>query len=572
MQTQSQQHHYLQGVRSMSRLNAWSSDTLMAECYGKANVWLRGPGRSVRRRGLNAEPGIMEVDIVSRTSMAVGLSRDLVRVQEGFMRVHKLATAAASARTRFLARLVIDLSGASLGTDAASSWSRRLQFLANATTTGGAAAAAARGADANRTLGHAAAAASLGLTPQQTRPLASLLSGLDSSAAASAAAFQALDDFGAVVEAVWQRANISIGMCSDRWLARQQQEVAAGAIPAAATPDPRIVVTPGPNAQWRRGSLERSDDDDDYSAGEAGAADGDGGFPLHVSGAGNARVLPDGTVTGAGSPVSSSSRGLRPTDPTEILAHAGDALDAAERMVWHAVGGSASLAPTCRLRSGLIAALPSLETAVNGASLSSSSRPTPPPAPTAAPPAHRTSSGGGGSGAVLSAEEAGNAAAAFCASPLAHETAEEESGSDPCWPGVTVAGESGCVDAEDVNGGGGLPDNAAVIAAWWYAVSSVCAGGGAEPSDSGRIWREYCAAGPAVVRAAGSVPRVQTAEGGTAGSAGANEGCIGTNAIMSILSSIVPRLREAHKAQDAAVAGPGSGPAPRPTPPPRFTS
>jgi hypothetical protein len=112
---------YSAGMRSLTRLNSWSSDALMAECYGKANVW-RGVESSLGKgssspsaastaaaAAASGQAGIMAVDTLSSmTNIAAGLSRDLVRLQESYSKLKRKADLLVLARGKLTGRLLVD--------------------------------------------------------------------------------------------------------------------------------------------------------------------------------------------------------------------------------------------------------------------------------------------------------------------------------------------------------------------------------------------------------------------------------------------------------------------------------
>jgi hypothetical protein len=595
---------YTDGLRALTRLNTWSSDTLMAECYAKANVWLRGFERSVERGGTSAEAGIMSVDIVSKTQMAVGLSRDLVKAQGVWEAVGRRAKAAAVARAKVTARLLIDLPLASRAVDAASSASPAAPSPA-----GGDAGA---GSPSNGTAALTVAAASLGLMPQHTRALQGLLGSLDAAAAASALAVESLDEFASVMEAIWQRANVSIQMCAQRWTERQREEVVGGtARQAAATPHAHTVwPDEGRRGGGRRGRGGVVDDDDENEA--AVGVDG-GALELGLGADGEVRLAGGAERRPAPAPTAVPPG---PTEPIQMLDHAEDALRAAEGIVNDAITGALPLA--CEVRSALLVAFPSLDVAAASGSGSGA-------VATSATSTMTTVSSSSSSASSTAAAAASAAASAYCAgvvrsggSPLARAPWFADGagggGEGGCWPpssSTGAAGRGACApkgeEAEE-------PHTAQDVAVWWHGLvaaattapagaSSAASRAAARAAAAGKapaaaappgaaaaelgpaelaahcaglphnadmvtrktLGQSYCAsasaitaralAGAAAQPAAGSAGAATVTAG--AGTGSGDSGCLGAGATTSLVTGTIERLRLAHTLNEKATLGAG---------------
>ena len=228
------------GIIALSHLNGWSGDNLMSECYGLAHVWLR-PSEPIpgvlpippeerntpfwstssssdldHEKSSTGNAGIRSVDIVSRTAMSVGLSRDLVKLQEAWQKTYKSAKVVLQSRKKLTTRLLIDLSKASEASNIASAPTRIneiIELSKNSTV-----ASVPVGASG---LHGPAAAHLLGLSANSARSLSSLYSITGHIAHITETALSNKDDLESIASAIFLRLNMSIGMCADRWEARR---------------------------------------------------------------------------------------------------------------------------------------------------------------------------------------------------------------------------------------------------------------------------------------------------------------------------------------------------------------
>jgi hypothetical protein len=228
------------GIVALSHLNGWSGDNLMSECYGLAHVWLRPsepiPGvlpippeerntpfwtssaaDNANEKSSTGNAGIRSVDIVSRTAMSVGLSRDLVKLQEAWQKTYKSAKVVFQSRKKVTTRLLIDLLKASEATNIASAPSRIneiMELSKNSTIT-----AASNGGASG--LHGPAAAHLLGLSAPMARSLSSLYSLTGHIAHVTETALSNKDELESIASAIYLRLNMSIGMCAQRWETRR---------------------------------------------------------------------------------------------------------------------------------------------------------------------------------------------------------------------------------------------------------------------------------------------------------------------------------------------------------------
>jgi hypothetical protein len=232
----SRSHEY--GIIALSYLNGWSGDNLMTECYGLAHVWLRPsepipgllpipeeerntPFWSMSEKTDNDEKkniinaGIRSVDIVSRTAMSVGLSRDLVKLQEAWQKTYKSLKLVYHTKKKLTNRLLIDLIKASEASNIASSPKRIdeiIELSKNSTSNNSSNSSGLNGP---------AAAHLLGLSVPLAKSLSSIYSLTGHIAHVTETALSDKDDLESIASAIFLRLNMSIGMCLDRWEKRR---------------------------------------------------------------------------------------------------------------------------------------------------------------------------------------------------------------------------------------------------------------------------------------------------------------------------------------------------------------
>lgn len=514
---------YAAGIRSLSQLNEWSGDTLMAECYGKANVWLRpeDPIGGSSSSGGGGSGGIASLDIVSRTQMSVGLSRDLVKLQQAYTRAYRAALAVIAARGRVVARMLIDMPTAARAIDLAS-WGVPQSQPGGIGSRGS-------GDDGTSVHQRIVTAAQLGLTPQHTRSLSSLLTSIDTLLLAAASSAEAQLAFHSTAASIYQRVNVSVGMCAGRWHMRASNDISNGARPTImATPHAHTVVSMNVGSDGRPttatgGLASQGDGDGTYADIFAAAGDADSGA-LAARDQSHAHQHRTGSASGVAAVAQSSAR--RPTDSSDMLVLAEDAVAAAEGMRDAAAGRPVAIA--CKLRAIMLTAVSPLGTAANSTSGSSGGSTS----------SARGSGAGAADAVVGSVASASSSAAAvehYCASAVS-----QLDGASAAAAGAHSETEEAVDDGGDTadSAGRGV-DNSTAVLTWWSSFVLPGAASNSIDVDAASL-AQFCAAvltgNPAATDASA---------------------CVGQAALNTVLAPISKQLREAHSLADSGSSGAG---------------
>ena len=243
-------NHYYYGISALTQLNKWSNNPIMTECYGKAYIWLRGTERSSKyyRGNTNKDQnqGIMAIDVLSsQSAIAVGLSRDLVVLQEAYKKLYRYITYYQTSKTKLLSFIIVHLPTMTLIIDELSSLKyhyinnhRFHQFPIFSSYTPINPSPHIK--NTNQTI------PSLSLSPQIYRQFINFLNLIDTTIVHSTLVTDAFDNFASITEAIWQRANKSIDMCAERWLNHKQYEISQGIAVShpMVTPHAHTVISP----------------------------------------------------------------------------------------------------------------------------------------------------------------------------------------------------------------------------------------------------------------------------------------------------------------------------------------
>lgn len=332
---------YYAGISALAQLNKWSNNPVMTECYGKAYVWLRNTERSNKYyRGVYSKDipqAIMAIDILSsQSAIAVGLSRDLVVLQEAFKKLYRYITYYQSSKTKLLSYLTLHLSTVTMIIDTLSHpqyfrTHHPLAFLHVGTpspvSSSSPSSSPPNNTDNKNSNISSSSSSTLPLTMQQRRNLVNFLNQLDTTIVHSIFVTETFDNFASIAEAIYQRANKSIHMCAERWLNQKQYEISQGiAVPhPVVTPHAHTVVGSDTEEAFIN-HLVKSQSEKKFSKPNN---------PRHSKSSSSRRASSSskGSSTNPSSANTSPPDTPRATDPTTILSVTEDALLAAERMV-----------------------------------------------------------------------------------------------------------------------------------------------------------------------------------------------------------------------------------------------